>query len=656
MRLTFPPSSDADHSDALDELIDSVMAFAEERGAECDPFPLHAALSYRLRSDGQLGRWRPDDIKATLLDWFPRKVTMPEPSRATVVPSLGLLLDYLAANGLLARGSGDPAGLRRTLAKVEPAFLAAMADEREYDVAKFWASRMLDSGVDMTDQAAVNRFIAAAQQDGPGADPSILDTIVQRQFPTDGPDLFAALAGVAGPAGIDGPDVPNLPVVRLPDATELAAAAAASTVTAQVGAFMRWLATGRAVTKANHLKLAAARELAGLLDTDREFLDRAASSADLPTIDLIVGWAFAAGLVRTVKGRLVPIKKSAPLLRQPVQLWQRLFGTVGELGEELCGGGAPDSESWLVDDLELVLPSVLMGLYTAAGSPIPLELLHDIVLDELGDDLEDDDEDDQLQLRLWRRDLSRIMGVMESLGAVHQEITTDPEELAAIAEMTDRKEPDPTMVAFTPIGIWGVHQMLQEAGIAAPVVGELVDAAFDAVAERLTDASEEILDAELTSWVQARGDGPAAKELTSFIQDTPKSTDRLLAFLALGHTGDAGTAAAADLRAAGGVAGALAATWLVDRGRLDPESIRPEEAAVGLVESLAAMHAQDCLIEELRALPAGDQVGLVRMLGEIDHPDRLAMLDTIAAGHPDRKVAKQAGKIRLRLRTAGLDR
>ena len=48
-----------------------------------------------------------------------------------------------------------------------------------------------------------------------------------------------------------------------------------------------------------------------------------------------------------------------------------------------------------------------------------------------------------------------------------------------------------------------------------------------------------------------------------------------------------------------------------------------------------------------------DQMNLIRGLASSGHPAALALLDEIAGGHPDRKVARAAGKERLRLRSTG---
>src|SRR5512142_781177 len=115
VRLTFPAGMADEYAHVRDELIEAVVGWAGKQGRRCDELPLYATLDFRLEVDGQLGLWRPQDIRLALLDWFPRKVTMMESERLAVVPALHTLVDYLAAEGLLATGSADPAELHRVL-------------------------------------------------------------------------------------------------------------------------------------------------------------------------------------------------------------------------------------------------------------------------------------------------------------------------------------------------------------------------------------------------------------------------------------------------------------------------------------------------------------------------------------------------------------
>lgn len=103
---------------------------------------------------------------------------------------------------------------------------------------------------------------------------------------------------------------------------------------------------GRKLTQTGQLTLADARHLVDLLGTgdeidpvigERVFHTR--SSAALPHLAIVVAWAKAAGLVRVVRGRLVPVKKNQRLIDQPVQLWSAMFAAVDRLGPAICPSG-----------------------------------------------------------------------------------------------------------------------------------------------------------------------------------------------------------------------------------------------------------------------------------------------------------------------------
>jgi hypothetical protein len=117
------------------------------------------------------------------------------------------------------------------------------------------------------------------------------------------------------------------------------AAAAKSALVGQVVDFVQWVGDGRKLTQKGASTLADARVLVDRLGTgdridpvigDRVFKTK--SSVELLGLTLIVEWSKAARLVRVVRGRLVPVKKSTALLERPAKLWMALFEVFGRLG------------------------------------------------------------------------------------------------------------------------------------------------------------------------------------------------------------------------------------------------------------------------------------------------------------------------------------
>lgn len=132
--------------------------------------------------------------------------------------------------------------------------------------------------------------------------------------------------------------------------TSLADAAGESEPVRRVRAFVGWVGAGRKLTQTGRITLADARELVALLDTADEIdpiigkqVSRTTSSEELPGVTTVVQWAKAARLVRVTGGRLVPVKKNAALLDQPLQLWARMFEVFGQLGTALCPPGWTES-------------------------------------------------------------------------------------------------------------------------------------------------------------------------------------------------------------------------------------------------------------------------------------------------------------------------
>ncbi|MDQ2708048.1 MAG: hypothetical protein M3Z25_10620 [Actinomycetota bacterium] len=164
-----------------------------------------------------------------------------------------------------------------------------------------------------------------------------------------------------------------------PIRSDITAAAAESALLKQVVETVRWIGDGRKLTQTGALTLADARVLVPLLDTgdqldpaigDRVYKTK--SSTELLDLSLIVGWAKAAGLVRVVRGRLVPVKKAAALLDRPAQLWMTLFESFPQVGPVFLPSGW--GQSILRAELESGTRALLGELYRHGGAVAQPEL------------------------------------------------------------------------------------------------------------------------------------------------------------------------------------------------------------------------------------------------------------------------------------------
>ncbi|MEJ3656377.1 hypothetical protein WEH80_25745 [Actinomycetes bacterium KLBMP 9759] len=509
------------------------MAWARRRGMEVEPSLVAAALDHKHGVDGRLGHWTRAHVADALAVWFPRTVALLEDDRDAVPAALHALIGFLADNDWLDSRSATPAELHAQVTGSTPALHDALDDERNHDLGTFWAVQMLRHGVPTADPSAVARFLEQVNAGELEIDRVALDEITRRQA-ADTPEPARA----------------ELPPVLLPSAARMLAAADSSVALARLRAFTRWVRAGRALTRDGKLLLSDARAVADALDLDHFSRERARTSDDLSEISLLMYWARQARLVRVVRGRLVQVKSAAPLLSRPIELWQRAFEAVGGIGEHFGGSNVFGAPSLFGMSLGEAFPMLLQQLYAAGGEPMPVEKFHRLVRDTVNermgcvvDDLAGD-----IEHRLWRRDVTALLDALELLGAVHLEESLDGEDLVELIELAGRDDPDPTLVALTPIGIWAVREMLTEQGVHAPLVGELADEDIEFVCVRMSKVRPEVAEAELAMWVEARPRRLAAQEILRYLQRAEDPAHRGLALFALARAGVPGREVARQRR------------------------------------------------------------------------------------------------------------
>jgi hypothetical protein len=278
MRMRFEAGAEDEFEAACGLLVDRLVRWAGEEGLPVDGFLAEAALEYRHRAtaDGRLGLWEPRHVDELLLHWLPQKVTeLPGEECGDAPGTLRTLLRYLHAAQL-----ADPRGpaLEDSLAAVDTAaeqYSAAMADRSRWGLAKFWMTTAAEQGVDVLDEAALQRFAERAQREEVAYDEDALDAIMERR-------LTGRLLSDAARSE------PQLPVTLSPDG-ELRRQAEASVIVAQLRGLAEWAGRdGRTVTAAGRLRMADARELVDVLGT-RDKVEGVRSSADLPRLGLLEG-------------------------------------------------------------------------------------------------------------------------------------------------------------------------------------------------------------------------------------------------------------------------------------------------------------------------------------------------------------------------------
>lgn len=519
MRLVFGPGDHEEYAAARERLRLLVVAWARRRGRDLVPALVAAVLDHKHTADGRLGHWTSALVDDVLTVRLPRTTALPHDDWPCVPAALHAVVGFLADRNWLDSRSDPPAALHAHIDASTPALYAALADERNHDLGTFWAVQMLRHRVEPGDSAAVARFGEQVRSGAVPVDRAVVDEIVAREE-RDRVDARA----------------PDLPPVLLPGAAQLLDAAQASAALDRLRAFTRWVRAGRQLTRDGRLQPGDARAVADALDLDRFYRDTARGAADLPETTLVLHWAVHARLVRVVQGRLLPVKSAAPLLNRPIELWRRAFDALGRLGDHLGGSNVFGAPSLFGMSLSEAFPLLWLHLYLAGGGPMPIELFHRAVREAVDarfgcpvDDLAGD-----VEHRMWRRDVTALLDALEILGAVRLGEAGDHEDLAALA---GRDDPDPTLVALTPIGLWAVHETLLEQGAAAPVVGELAGEDVEYVCARMAAVRPDVAQAELAAWVRARDAETAADELARFVQRTDVPAHRELALAALTQVG-----------------------------------------------------------------------------------------------------------------------
>src|SRR5947209_2294417 len=160
MRTYFQPEDAEAFDAAKDLLVRRCTVWADDQGYSVDPLALDAMLEFRHHGiDGRLGYWTAGLVTEFLLSYAPRTLTVSARDAAGMPETLRLLVRYLHATGL-ADPTGDPlAELDAAITKASIEFPAAMADERNFGLAKFWLMSAIGHGVDPADGDAMDRFL-----------------------------------------------------------------------------------------------------------------------------------------------------------------------------------------------------------------------------------------------------------------------------------------------------------------------------------------------------------------------------------------------------------------------------------------------------------------------------------------------------------------
>ncbi|WP_049564282.1 hypothetical protein [Streptomyces sp. SBT349] len=213
------------------------------------------------------------------------------------------------------------------------------------------------------------------------------------------------------------------------------------------------------------------------------------------------------------------------------------------------------------------------------------------------------------------------------------------------------------LARLTPLGLYGVRQRMREAGIDAPVIGELADGDASALLGALPFRPEAAAREEAELWLRGRAPLDAARDLLAAARgsDAAGPGQRLGCQLVLSMLDQRAEPAVREVLDDAELGG-LARVWLVERGAADVPP--PGEGMVfwltidTLAAQLALGDAEES--EELRELVsdlAGQHSAFFEKAWRADHPATADVLEAVGRLHPDKALAKQARKAAFKSRS-----
>lgn len=575
-------------------------------------------LHHRQYLDEELTLWTASDLADVLLGVYPAKVVLDGDEIDETVVELHAFFDFLASTARLDPESDPVEDLHAALDEIAEELPDAMADTTEFGIAKTLALAMAGDGVDITDAAAVERWID--------------------DFNSSDPEARHALFGEATtPARLSMPHDLELPPAQIAPHDELAAAARSAPPLARLRAFTEFIGRGRPLTSTGNLKVADGVALARHLGTDDlgPYGDlRPRSSSDLPEVDLTFAWADAAGFVDITPRGVVATAEARAFDDEPLEAWWAAFEGLLEVGPLSYGDGWLPWADMLEDGIaDLVVLAHLAGL---ADEALDAGAIAADAWQSFTEQAPDLPPLAQRSLEeAMRADVEAVIDRLVDLGVVERR----------------RHE-----VSVTPLGSWAALRLLRDDGYEVPVAEQLASA--DAATLLRTAGSWDLEDfeTELDRWLAARPAEDAVHELADAARALRASDDvRPLLLHAFGRV-DPGAEPALRALQEDPWLRAYATAGLVERGLEPPASLGPGDLSELMVDQLAVLLAgggPSALVEALAGLgPAGDQAALMERLWRADHPAVVEILDAVGRHHPDKVVAKAARKALFKLRSA----
>jgi hypothetical protein len=557
------------------------------------------------------------DLRELLLQIYPRKITaFDADDTEDTIPAVRDFLAYLAERGEIPENTAR--ALERELDEVAPRFTEAMMDPANWGMAGSLVHAMAAEGVDLDDQAAVNRWISRYNAHLAGDSDDEEDDLVDLKEAFGLPDQLAP--------------------VRLPEPGELAALARRAPLMAQLRKLAWWLGAGRAVTEDEELASGDAAVAAGELGID---------VARLPYL-----WWMALDAVfidlDEDQTNAVPGESAHAWDEgdedEVLDIWEMVFGLV--IGDTLAAAAALDPDRSEELDFSGHGAALAVTLFLARPDGLHVTEVSEVIRAAATAELPPARAEEAWQS--WVREHGDPAGLLLDLMAEHHAIQIDDADDGPVARLT-------------PLGLAAIREQLVESGVEIPLLPDAEHMTAAQLISLAASASEEEFTAETAAWLSYRTAEPAARELLA-VAAASDPASRILAvgvvITEIGAPAEPVWREALDrieLRAY--AKGALAALAAGDPAVASLPGLEPDDHDLAwmITDALAAEGWDDpgdvasdeseALMRRLgETIPAGQELAVFELMARVQHPNAADVLTVIGKHHPDKKIAKLARK------------
>ena len=560
------------------------------------------------------------DLRELLLRIYPRKMTVFDVADTEdTVPAVRDFLAYLAERGEIPEGRAR--SLERELDEIAPRFGDVMMDPSNWGMAGSIVHAMAADGVDLDDQAAVDRWISAynAGLAGVGDEEEYEDEdIVDLKEAFGLPDQMAPL--------------------RLPAPTELAALARRAPLMAQLRRLAWWLGAGRAVTEDEELAGGDLAEAAAELGVDVARLQHLWWLAlDAVLIELDEDETHA------IPGESAHVWDDGDE-DEVLDIWEMVFALV--IGDTLDAAASLDPDRSGELELSGHGAALAVTLFLARPEGLPVAEVSEVIRVAATDELPP----------------ARAEKAWQSWVSAHGDparlLLDLMAELRAI-EIADAG--DGPVARLMPLGLAAVRTQLVQSGVEIPLLPDTEHMTAAQLIAMADGVSEEEFAAETAAWLSHRTAEPAARELLAVAAASDPASRILAVSVVITELGalaePAWREALGRIELRGYAKTALATLPGGDPAVASLPGLEPDEHDVAwmLTDALAAEgwddlsddagHEPEALAKRLgEAIPAGQELVVFELMARVPHPEAADVLTVIGRQHPDKKIAKLARK------------